>query len=78
MSVRALAERAGIGHVSIVRMEAGDHLPRATAISPMAKALHVSCEYLLTGREPPSVAVLHQAIRSGASREKLLAMIETE
>ncbi len=74
-TLEVLAARAGVTNVSIHHWEAGSRSPLADKLQAMARALGVSVDYLLTGRETPHTAALHRAIRSGATQQQLLAMI---
>jgi len=78
MSQRALAERIGVTHASVIRIENGEHKPRADSLHPMARALGVSTDYLLTGRDAPQHAALISAIRQRMPYERLVAMVRDE
>lgn len=75
-SQRFLASRCGITHASIVRLENGEHKPRFDSLAPMARALGVTTDYLLTGTDPNSA--LRRAILIGTRPEILLAMARRE
>lgn len=75
LSVAEVARRIGVTHSVVGRAENGDQMVRAARLEPLARMLGVSIDYLMTGREIPKVAALHNAIRRGESRDRLLAMI---
>ena len=52
LSVRKLAEAAGVHYVSLVRLETGKYDPRLSTLRHISKALHVTvCE--LIGEDNP-------------------------
>lgn len=48
MTQKALAEKTGITEVSISRYLNGQRIPRGPQIVVLAKALNVTCDYLLS------------------------------
>lgn len=75
-SQRFVAQRIGVDHRVMIRVERDETRPRAASLHPLARVLGVTTDYLLTGREAPHLAALHAAIRANAPRERLLAMVE--
>lgn len=75
-TLQQLATRCGVSNVAVHHWEAGSRSPLACNIRPLARALRISVEMLLTGHEDPHTAALHAAIRANAPRERLLAMVE--
>ena len=61
MSQRRLAELIGIDHRAVIRFEEGSGKPRFESLRAMARHLHVSIDYLMTGHESPH-AGLYRAI----------------
>jgi transcriptional regulator with XRE-family HTH domain len=53
VSLRALAERSGVGYVNIARLELGQTDPRLSTLERLAEALGVSVPELFT---PPTKA----------------------
>ena len=51
LSQDALARAAGIGRVTLVRLEKGEHTPRYRTLSAVAKVLGVDVSELLVERE---------------------------
>jgi transcriptional regulator with XRE-family HTH domain len=77
-SVEAVASKIGVTHSIVRRAEYGDQMVRATRLATLARVLGVSVDYLLTGRESPHVAALHQAIlRSPQRDDSLIAMVRS-
>lgn len=55
LSLRALAEVAGVGLATLVRLEAGDYDPRLSTLRKLAQALRVSVPTLLNeGKQAPA------------------------
>ena len=75
LSIEETAHRIGVTHSVIRRAEAGDHMVRAHRLAGLARILHCTVDYLLTGHETPKLVALHRAIQIGSSREQLLAMV---
>ena len=53
-SVRQLAERAGVGHVTIVRIENGHMSPTVVMLEKLAKALGISVRDFFPVERKPS------------------------
>lgn len=51
MTQRELAEKLGITEVSVSRYMSGDRTPKATILAEIAEILHVSIDYLATGKK---------------------------
>lgn len=51
LTVRALAEKAGVAYTTIVRVETGRHQPTMKTIMRLAKALDVEPEQLVEWEE---------------------------
>jgi transcriptional regulator with XRE-family HTH domain len=75
LSQRQLADKVGITHGCVWRLERCDFVPKFSSIIRLASVLRVTTDYLLTGRESAHIAALHRAIRIGASQQTLLGMI---
>lgn len=58
MTQDTLAAAIGLAHKPMWRWETGKVNPAMDNIAPMARALDVSCDYLLTGAESPQFLAL--------------------
>ncbi len=78
LSVQKVADRLQVTHSIIDRAEHDEHMIRAKRLEPLARLLGVSIDYLLTGREIPSVAALHRAIHASVPHRELVLMIDRQ
>lgn len=72
----ALAARVGVCKQNLGKWENDLHHPDFDRIPALSRALNVTTDYLLTGRDPDDA--LRNAILRGTSREILLAMARRE
>jgi len=75
-TTRDMAQFSGVTHASIVRIENGEHKPRCDSLPPMAEALGVSIDYLLTGRDAD--AALWRAIGTQAPQSAMVALAPSQ
>lgn len=76
ISQRELARRAGVHEGDCSRWESQQNAVMFDVLPNLAKALEVSIDYLVTGRESPRVAALHRAIlMSPGVDAKIVAMV---
>ena len=52
LSLRKLADAAGVHHVSLVRLEAGTFDPRLSTLRKLTKALNVTISKLIEDQKP--------------------------
>jgi transcriptional regulator with XRE-family HTH domain len=71
---KQLAELVGTEWHSAMYWESGSSIPSTPLVQPIARALNVTMEYLLSGREAPQLAALHAAIRRHDPYDRLVAM----
>ena len=74
----ALGKRVGVSNVSVHHWETDSRSPTSDKFQALARALGVTTDYLLTGREAPALAAIHAAIRRGDPYERLVAMVGRE
>ena len=70
------ARRISVAQHSVWNWEAGAKKPRLDAVASIARELHVSTDYLLTGREAPNYAALVAALRRTTTDPRVLALVE--
>lgn len=71
----ALAALCGLSPRAVSDWEIGRSRPWNADMPAIARALHVTLDYLHTGREAPAHAALIAAIRRGEGRDVLMAMV---
>lgn len=76
LSQMKLGERLGVAGAAVGRWELNIHGPERQYIVNLAKALGLTVDFLLTGREAPAHAALIAAIRRGERQEVLMAMVD--
>ena len=54
LTQQALAQAAGIGRITLVRLENGKHVPKLTTLKAIAQVLEKPVEDLLTGPDAPA------------------------
>jgi len=67
LTVRALAEKAGVAYTTVVHLEAGRHRPTMKTIRLLAKALSVKPEQLVEWGPGDHAATRTQAGAAGAN-----------
>jgi transcriptional regulator with XRE-family HTH domain len=76
LTQKQLAERMGASHyLTIGQWENGRRMPSSSLVSELARALGVSTDYLLHGRDGALLAALKAQIKQRAPYERLLAMV---
>ena len=77
-SQATLAIKMGVSRSSVQRWCDGKDKPGIDRLSDLARALHVSIDYLLTGRETTRYAVLLNALRQTERSldPRILALLE--
>ena len=78
LSREVVAIRLGVTYDAVGRWERADDSPSRDKIVPLARIFGVTTDYLLSGAEAPQLAAIYHAIRSGTSRERLLAMMRSD
>lgn len=76
MDRETVAARCKCSEVSLHYWEAGRNKPTADRLVALARALRTTTDFLLTGREAPQLAALHQAILTSLHPDpRLVAMV---
>ena len=75
LSQEALAEQVGVSRQAIGKWESGASLPGLDNLQELARALGVSCDELLTGKEP-IVAMLSHSTKGSAKHPDVDKMVE--
>lgn len=79
LSQEALAQKVGVSRQAIGKWESGASLPGVENLQELAKALHVSCDELITGRssqpsQPDGLEAVKELLAEKQRREKRRAL----